>query len=68
MNRRSNARGPQNPQQRVQQQYNQHFVPSNGNQQQQQQEVTFGALFRPPIDEGRPFSFSHRLAYCGEIG
>lgn len=38
MNRRSNARGPQNPQQRVQQQYNQHFVPSNGNQQQQQQQ------------------------------
>lgn len=38
MNRRSNARGPQNQQQRVQQQYNQHFVPSNGNQQQQQQE------------------------------
>lgn len=37
MNRRSNARGPQTQQQRVQQQYDQHFVPSNGNQQQQQQ-------------------------------
>lgn len=37
MNRRSNARGPQNQQQqRVQQQYDQHFVPSNGNNQQQQ--------------------------------
>lgn len=35
MNRRSNARGPQTQQQRVQQQYDQHFVPSNGNQQQQ---------------------------------
>lgn len=33
MNRRSNARGPMNPQQRVQQQYEQHFVPSNGNNQ-----------------------------------
>lgn len=57
MNRRSNARGAQNQnqQQRVQQQYNQHFVPSNGNQQQQ--EVTFGLR----IDECRPFSFSHRL-------
>lgn len=37
MNRRSNARGPQQnqQQQRVQQQYEQHFVPSNGNQQPQ---------------------------------
>lgn len=41
MNRRSNARGPQpnQQQQRVQQQYDQHFVPSNGNQQQQQTPV-----------------------------
>lgn len=41
MNRRSNARGPQNSvQQRVQQQYDQHFVSSNGNQNQQQHQQT----------------------------
>lgn len=50
MNRRSNARGAQNQnqQQRVQQQYNQHFVPSNGNQQQQEQSPAKPVQQQPP--------------------